>query len=61
MRWLNNQCAPTLAAAMEIDQKQGTNLVGEMLERAKSAQSDKHKAIIEQVTASPEEMVYPAV
>ena len=61
MRWLNNQCAPTLAAAMEIDQKQGTNYVGEMLERAKATQSDKHKAIIEQVTASPEDMVFPAV
>ncbi len=56
LNWLNNQCSHILATAIEIDEKQGTSYISDMIERARDTLPDKHKKIVEQVTTSMEEV-----
>ena len=58
INWYNNQVSSMAKVLMEIDAKNGTNVMGEMLDRAKL--TDKHKKIIEQATAPLEDMILPS-
>lgn len=55
LSWIARQVAPTLKMARKIDAINGTNIIESLVQDAKL--TDKHEKIIEQQTASPEEVV----
>lgn len=57
MRWLRNQCSHVIATALEIDDRQGTSLMADMIQDAKLTQKEKYKKIIKQVTTSTDDLL----
>ena len=55
MNWLSRQVAPSLKSVMEIDKRNGTSLIENML--SLTALSERHKKRIEQVTLPVEQMI----
>lgn len=56
LNWIARQVAPTLKMAKKIDRINGTNIIDSLVQDAKL--TDKHEKIIEQQTASSEEVVF---
>ena len=56
LSWIARQVAPTLKMARKIDAINGTNIIESLVQDAKL--TDKHEKIIEQQTASSEEVVF---
>ena len=56
LNWIARQVAPTLKMAKKIDRINGTNIIDRLVQDAKL--TDKHEKIIEQQTASSEEVVF---
>ena len=56
LSWIARQVAPTLKMAKKIDAINGTNIIENLVQDAKL--TDKHEKIIEQQTASSEEVVF---
>ena len=56
LNWIARQVAPTLKMAKKIDRINGTNIIDRLVHDAKL--TDKHEKIIEQQTASSEEVVF---
>ena len=56
LSWIARQVAPTLKMAKKIDAINGTNIIESLVQDAKL--TDKHEKIIEQQTASSEEVVF---
>ena len=56
LSWIARQVAPTLKMAKKIDAINGTNIIESLVQDAKL--TDKHEKIIEQQTASSEDVVF---
>ena len=56
LNWIARQVSPTLKMAKKIDRINGTNIIDRLVQDAKL--TDKHEKIIEQQTASSEEVVF---
>lgn len=54
-KWLHHQVSPTLKTMMEIDKRNGTKIIENMIESAKL--SEKHQKTIEQQTTSTRDMI----
>lgn len=55
LRWLEKQVVKSLKVFVTVDEKQGTNVIGNMMERAKL--DEKHEKLISQLTTEVEEMI----
>lgn len=55
LRWIARQVAPTLKMAKKIDRINGTRIIEHLIQEAKL--TEKHEKIIEQQTASSEELI----
>lgn len=55
LQWLEKQVVKSLKVFVTVDEKQGTNVIGNMMERAKL--DEKHEKLISQLLTETEEMI----
>lgn len=55
LNWISHQVAPTLKMAMKIDEKNNTDVIKEIIDKAEL--TEKHEKILEQCTSPVEEVI----